>query len=551
MRDISMYNLLARQHQLDGLKLAFTVPEKRFIIEAATGSGKNILIQLIIKEYQATNPNIRILLVTDRISVIDQLDQERIRFNLCYEIKTVQSVIRKLDTISDYDVILYDECHILFTKLLRKIKELDIKLIGFTATATKRSLYLYYEKIYNIATYNKMVDHGYLVPMEYYSIKMINTKDIEYTATGGLTNNSNDKLDKRVENIKANLVKDYLEKEQGNSGIILVHNIKTANIINAEFIEAGIKAVTYISDDKFTKQERANNLKLFTSGIVKIIISVEAIAKGYDAPIASFLMDCRPRSFKHGFDGLKQAHGRVARAYQNKTNARIYDYVGNVNKFISRISIHDNNGGIAMINRNFVVQKCENCQAEYDHKPPLLCRECKDFTIKYLECISCNHKNNVSALSCNKCGFDFRMNCPHCHNNTSFLISMCISCKSILETKEYKQQGLKLIQETIELQRIKIPNAKSLIGLTNNESFICFASTIKYKVVHEQKTYKNPVFYAYHLWKEYTNSTLRSDEIIKIYKDAIPELYVTVVHIIREKARKYYDDRIATPDYNF
>jgi superfamily II DNA or RNA helicase len=534
---MSSNNYIARPHQENGLNICKNAPEKRFIIEGATGSGKNKLIQTVAEHYG------NVLLLTDRVSVIDQLKDEQIVFGLNYDIFTSQKITRNLLILKKYDIVLIDECHTIFTNVLKYIKDNDIKLIGFTATATKSALLIYYEKVYNIATYNQMKELGYLVGIDFYSTNAITTNDINFTSTGSITNESMEKIEDRLYSIKANLVQDYKDKENNNSGIILCPSIKSAQEIKSEFIDAGISCATYLSDDTMTYNEKRQVLNFFRIGALKILVSVDALSKGFDAPISGFMMDCRPRSFKHGLDGFIQSVGRNVRIMENKPTARVYDYVNNCAKFMDRYAIHCEHGGEAIINKNFKIHKCENCKAEYDSKPPTICRQCKNFSQQFVECISCRHMNNVRALTCFKCNYKFDMKCPHCANDTSYLVSTCIHCLKTLDSQERKRIEISIIQNEIELKKIIKPKATSIWGMANDESYKCFASTIKYKIEYENKKYKNPVFYAYYLWEEYTKCKIPSNKLAFIYSNAKPELYIDCVNFIKKKGKQYYDNK--------
>lgn len=516
-----------RPHQIDGLDICINAPERRFIISASTGSGKNKLIQMVAQHYG------NVLLITDRISVKDQLMEERKNFNLSYDIMTTQKAIRNVDLLGNYDVILIDECHASFIKVLKYIKDHDIKLIGFTATATKKSLLIYYEKIYSIATFNDMIRQGYLVETIFYSTELIKTSDLDFTSIGNLTTASSEVVDNRLTEIKANLVEDYITKENNNSGIVLAPSIISAKVIRDEFIANKIECMIYVSDEK-------DNLDHFREGKIKVIVSVDAISKGFDCPIASFIVDCRPRGFNSGFDGFTQSRGRVSRCSDGKLNARIYDYVGNCAKFLGRLAIHDEHGCNAIINKDFKIYNCEACNIEYDCKPPTLCRQCKDFTVQKIECISCNVHNNIRSLKCGKCNFDFKMVCPHCSLSTSFLVGNCIHCKKSLEVKEHKERAIKLIVEKKELLRVDFPSAINVRELPEVASYKCFASTIKYKIEFEKKKYKSPAFYAYNLWQEYTKHDMHYGKFLKSYNESIPKLYIDCVNFMKKKASEFY-----------
>ncbi|MCE2706896.1 MAG: hypothetical protein LW807_07455 [Proteobacteria bacterium] len=535
-----------RPCQVTGLDICINAPERRFIISAATGSGKNKLIQMVAKHYG------NVLLITDRISVIDQLIEEQIMFGLFYDVVTSQKITKDLNKLNNYEVIIIDECHAMFVKVLSYIKTNNIKLIGFTATATKRKLMLYYEKIYTISTYNEMVKNKYLTPVEFYSTQSIRSDDLDFTSTGNISNKSMGELNKRIKNISANLVEDYLNNCNNKSCIITAPSIESARNVLADFRERGIPSDIYVSDIEVNNKERKNILKNFKSGAVKVIISVEAISKGFDAPIAKYLFDCRPRSIKDGLDGFIQVIGRIVRINGADSVATVYDYVGNCSKFLSRYAIHCEHGCTALIDKDFKVHKCERCKAEYDIKPPTICNSCKDFSVKDKPCISCQHVNDVKELSCKKCLMDFSIECPHCNSMTTYLINKCISCKKQIEESDKKlRESIAIIStKNVEMKKVFLPNYKDINSLTMmDEVYSMFASTVKYRVEEEGKVYKSPVFYALQLskkkWEEMGLGLNFNVNAFQLYKNSAPELFAECIKFIKKEGARYYGERPA------
>jgi superfamily II DNA or RNA helicase len=518
-----------RPHQRDGFKHAIECTDRCFIIEAVMGSGKNKLIQMIAKYYQSKKQ--KVLIITDLTSVIDQLKQEAYTF-LMYDtdIFSCAKVTRNVSILNKYDILIIDECHVMFTKILDYVRDINtnIRVIGFTATATNPRLLDYYQSIKCIATYNQMLKLGYLVPAKFFGVPIshsIKTDDLKYSANDTLDKESTNKLDDRITQISADLVTDYQKKEFGNSGIILMPSIKLAQQIKILFNDNGIITDIYVSDDKTIKEKRTilHNFKL---GKIRILVSVNAVSKGFDAPIAQFLFDCRPRSQKNGFDGYAQSGGRALRAMIGKNEGRIYDYVGNYDKHGENLAYYFEDGSkVVEIGRT-------------NTKKPIMCPDC-------------NFVLEKDALKCDNCGINLSVECPSCKQITTVLQKKCMYCQAKFgESEKRERTDIEIVQESVNMIELLTPSTTKIVDMVENDIVLLYAftSTLKYsreiKGFGTDKPLQKLLWRAYYLTNEIVKlANFHQYKLFEVYEQLEPRLNLDCLKYIKQKNQQYKESK--------
>lgn len=139
-------------HQIRGaLK---SIHHKRGICEHITSSGKSLTITLVINYLLQKKPNYKILILVPKLDLIEQLTENMISFGIPNEklgkfcgyqkdtqqpiiISTWQSLLKKKEFLSTFNVLIVDECHSLKADVVRSITEKMINAefrLGFTGT---------------------------------------------------------------------------------------------------------------------------------------------------------------------------------------------------------------------------------------------------------------------------------------------------------------------------------------------------------------------------------------------------------------------------------
>jgi superfamily II DNA or RNA helicase len=204
---------------------------------------------------------------------------------------------------NDIGLIVVDECHYIPVNSYDKVFEMlpESKILGFTATPwrTRQLMTSYFDAIGYSLSLGDLVDQGVLLKPVLYEIKFDSCDDQD-----------------RIESV----VK-ICEKEKKNSGIIYVNTIAQAEAYRNVLLSFEYKAACITSHTP--KNIRDRILLEFREGTTKILVNVNCLTEGIDAPIAEYIV--MPYGTKSP-TVFQQRIGRVLRTYKEQKEARIYVY---------------------------------------------------------------------------------------------------------------------------------------------------------------------------------------------------------------------------------
>lgn len=295
-----------------------------------TACGKTEIFIAIAQDYLSQNPN-RSVLVLSHLSILTE--QTKDRFNLrcpslkvgvlqgktmpsCFDqvvISTMQSskVERKIKQMKDrmirpVGLIIVDEAHFIYTDSYEKALGYfpDAKLIGCTATPYRSNEVMinYFDKLAFTRSMGDLITEGYLVQPELHEI-------VEKS--------------KEIEDICANVINIYKDREIGKNAIVFMRTIEDAKLIRNMFVSQGIacEAITGKTGDR----ERARVFRDFGAGTIKVLSTVNVLTAGFDCPrIESVFMP-------YGTKSATQYLQRVGRGLRlcpeiHKSSCRIYAF---------------------------------------------------------------------------------------------------------------------------------------------------------------------------------------------------------------------------------
>lgn len=118
-------------------------------------------------------------------------------------------------------------------------------------------------------------------------------------------------------------VSEWLRHSEDSQTFVFVPRIEQAHAMAKAFRLAGVTAEVVASGDP--KIERRERMQRFRQGLIKVLISVEALVEGIDVPEARCVVLARAFRFLGGYI---QATGRVLRAAPGKRDAIVIDLVG-------------------------------------------------------------------------------------------------------------------------------------------------------------------------------------------------------------------------------
>lgn len=394
------FQVTAHDKLRDGMRSG----HRRQLLVAPTGSGKTYLGLRIIHESLMKGK--RAVFVCDRTALINQTSERADNYGLRahgivqanhwrrdiampFQIASIQT-IQARGYWPDADVIVIDEAHTQYTATKEKLAASDAAIIGLTATPCSQGLGLNYTNMVNAATMHELTQVGVLVPMRILSCV---TPDMTGAATSGGEWTAKAAAEREVQ-IIGDVVAEWMKHGENRKTIAFGADIAYCKQLAQRFNEAGIVADVFTSETK--DDERAVILEEFRKqdSKIRILVSVEALAKGFDVEDIGCVIDARP--LRKSLSTAIQMWGRGLRSSPDtgKTDCLLLDHSGNIQRFLKDFTdiYFDGFTSLDMSEKlDKVVRKDE------ENYTPSGCPECgyKPFMRR---CMSCGHEKQTLAL---------------------------------------------------------------------------------------------------------------------------------------------------------
>jgi superfamily II DNA or RNA helicase len=315
---------------------------KNQCVMAPTGSGKAILGMRVIHETLLRGK--KAMFVADRRSLINQLSTTadelglgahgvimashwRNEPSMPFQIASVQTLARR--EWPDVDVLVIDECHTLMSAWTEHILECRAVVVGLTATAFSPGMGKLFTNLINAATMAELTESGVLVPMRVMSCTKVNMTGAA-TSGGEWTEAA---AGQRGMEIVGDVITEWQKHAENRKTIVFGSTIAHCEEMCKKFNEAGILARMFTSETK--EHERAEILAEYKKpdSSIRILISVEALAKGFDTPDVGCVCDVRP--LRKSLSTAIQMWGRGLRSSPNtgKKDCLLLDFSGNIIRF--------------------------------------------------------------------------------------------------------------------------------------------------------------------------------------------------------------------------
>jgi DNA repair protein RadD len=379
-----MYKL--RDYQEDMVRIGvhnLKNSDKPFILQAATGAGKSLVIAAIChtldepvlvlqpsKELLEQNyAKLKSYGVEDVAIYSASVGQKEIAK---YTYATIGSIRKKPEEFAHFKYVILDECHMLNPKngegmLTKFLKDIGCtKVCGLTATPYRNVQKYFYEgnnmyytahlkmvnRIhpfffksvkYKIETQD-LIDMGYLSPILYRADKEVNMLDLKINSTGAdfdLESVEQFWSDKRIEKM-AHIIQKIDEKCQRN--LIFCSSLRQANTAHRMLNEMGI--ASEIVDGKTPTKERTKLVEGFKAGTFKHMINVGVFTTGFDVPELDCIVIARPTMSLALYYQMVGRGVRLDPARPDK-KLRVYDLAGVVEKLgrVETIRVVTEDGG--------------------------------------------------------------------------------------------------------------------------------------------------------------------------------------------------------------
>lgn len=324
---------------------------------APTGSGKSYIIALIVQELYKTLPEDGVILVVQPTKELLVQNLEKIEeFGFkpsVYSASLKRKEIGKLtyataSSLKDakvfegrVKVLIQDECHLRsgagteFKKIVKRFK-ID-RFIGLTASpvylsnefgVTKIKMMIddpsaMYKKIVCCVQISEMIKLGYWAKLRY-QIETIDLDMLKPNTSG--TDFTEASLENFYEeNDLYSIVNEILsENPLKRSVLVFASNIKLADKL-ADSIPGAVSV-----HGKTESKIREKRIKDFKDLKVRVVVTVLALATGFDHRQMDMLIDCSPTG---SFQLHYQKWGRIVRIHPEKEEGLIVDLAGNFDRF--------------------------------------------------------------------------------------------------------------------------------------------------------------------------------------------------------------------------
>lgn len=381
----------------DALRDGFKNGHKNQLIMAPTGAGKTYLGLRICRE--ATQKGKRAVFLCDRTTLIDQTSAVADRYGLTdhgviqadhwrrrgYELLQIASVqtIAKRAYWPEMDVLVVDEAHTTYKAWTEYAKATKAAVIGLSATPFTTGLGAIFTNLINATTMFELTQSGVLVPMRIFSC---HRPDMTGAATAGgeWTDRA---AEERGLKIVGDVVADWIKYGENRKTIVFGSTIKHCEELCRQFINAGIMAAVFTSETKAHEREELLTEYRKHDSHLKVLISVEALAKGFDVPDVGCICDARP--LRKSLSTAIQMWGRGLRSSleTGKKDCYLLDFSGNIVRFFEDFNeVYFN--GLKALDDGEKLDKAIRKKEEFETKG---CPRC-GFTPFHKRCMACGYE---------------------------------------------------------------------------------------------------------------------------------------------------------------
>ena len=395
----SLWPLRPRQNKaLDMIRQSFRNGSTRLVLQAACGFGKSVLMAHIIAP--ALDKGNRVLVIAPYSILIEQLmktftDQGIplggvIQSNHRWtnpkkrlQVATIQTLSRR--GFPETDLILYDECHIMYKSFIEYMKDENTPVIGFSATPWTKGMGKYYEDLVQPTSMRELIDSGELSKYIAYAPCKPDMSGVKIVAGDYHEGQASEKMSEAK--ITGSIVDTWLRLGENQPTVCFATDVAHANFIGSAFDKVGV--TNCVITAKTPMEDRWPIFEQFAKGEIKILINVGTLVAGFDA-------DCRCAIYARPTKSLMrwvQCIGRILRTAEGKEKAILLDHSGTIEElgFPEDVEIYSLDDGK---NTKAIADKVEKDKAE---KKPKICpnEECK-------------HTKPVGENKCSQCGFEPR-----------------------------------------------------------------------------------------------------------------------------------------------
>ena len=325
---------------VDDLRNAFRQGAKAPLLVLPTGGGKTVVFTEITRS--AVQRDRSVLILVHRKELVRQTSNKlgwvgvehgviaagHSQSQHAVQVASVQTIVRRLHKLDwTPSLIIIDEAHHAVAGSWRKVLDhfSEAFRLGVTATPCRldgRGLSTCFDRLVHGPTVHDLIFLNHLSDFKVYAPPVIAELDGVRSRAGDY---AVDQLAKAMDRpaVTGDAVEHYKKLASGQQAIVFCCNVKHADSVCRAFYAAGIGAATLLGETA----DRESIVEAFSSGRIRILVTVEVVSEGFDVPAASCAILLRPTK---SLSLYLQQVGRVLRPAPGKDAAVILDHVGNV-----------------------------------------------------------------------------------------------------------------------------------------------------------------------------------------------------------------------------
>ena len=385
------------------LRQGFRDGHKNQLIMAPTGAGKTYLGLRICNE--AIQKGKRAVFLCDRTTLINQTSAVADRYGMknhgiiqanhwrrrpeeLFQIASVQTIAKR-EFWPQMDVLVVDEAHTTYKAWTEFANATKATVIGLSATPFTTGLGKIFTNLVNATTMHDLTVEGVLVPMRIFSCQKPDMTGAE-TKGGEWTDKA---AEERELKIVGDVVNDWIRFGDNRKTIIFGATIKHCEELCRQFITQGFMAAVFTSDTTAKEREELLNEYRKPDSHLKILISVEALAKGFDVPDVGCICDARP--LRKSLSTAIQMWGRGLRSSleTGKKDCHLLDFSGNIIRFFEDFNdIYFN--GLAKLDDGDKLDKKIRTAEEFEAKG---CPKC-GYMPFHKRCMACGYERVSKSI---------------------------------------------------------------------------------------------------------------------------------------------------------
>lgn len=398
------YQLRAIAEYEEMLSMGIRAP----LMVAPTGAGKTIIAAEIIR--RAREKGERVLFLAPRRELIHQTSKKLTGVGVSHGIvlagfkhsyrpyETVQ--VASVDTLisrmvrsqrlvlPEFDRLIVDEAHVGLTDTRQKLFDLwpDASVLGLTATPCRsdgKALGLMYEELIEVASVRELVDLGFLVDADYFSVSEPDLRKVRKVA-GDYNRGDLDRVMNKPK-LVGDIVQHWLEHAHDRRTVVFATSIDHSAALATQFVLMGVSAEHVDANTPTAERERI--FARFQSGETQVLTNCTLASIGFDLPELDCVVFARP-TLSLGL--YLQCLGRGLRIAPGKERCLVLDHAGNVQRhgFATEERYWTLHGKYAQDQ-----EKVQRAKKEKEQKElmDVVCPECKYTFIAAPECPNCGY----------------------------------------------------------------------------------------------------------------------------------------------------------------